>query len=206
MQLKINESLFPEITMQHIEIMCHAIGLDDEKPKRSRRGEYYYPYRNYYDSGTKHLAWEQLVELGYACKSDGSVYHLTNLGLSALSELIDVQIYSSAARYEAVTIRAVFKEMCRSDVFVGYGCWIPTSCIECATRTRIPLHKVRKAMHVLVSEGYVHKTYYSEFNEYSCRPICIWGYSCTEKARKTKIYKKFYEEEMRRINEILQKD
>ena len=202
MRIKTNEILFPEITKYHVELMLHAIGLDDESPKRSRTGEYYYPYRNYYDV-SESKEWEELVEMGYARKSSDAMYHVTNSGLCMLFILTNVKIYSPAARYEATTIREVFGFLCEADVFCGYGCWLPVSCGYCATCTNIPLHKVRKAMRTLIELGYACKTHYSDYDDNSLRPIYTRGYGLTEKARETEIHKRAREKEVRRIEAMM---
>lgn len=206
MQIETNEILYPGITEYHLKLMLHAIGLDDESPKRSRSGEYYYPYRNHYNAGSESKAWEELIALGYARKSSDAMYHVTLSGLNMLSNMTGVKIYSPAARYKATTIRKVFDFLCKTAVFCGYGCWIPVSCEECATQTNIPTHKVREAMHVLIEQGYVCKTHYSGYDDNKLVPVYIRGYACTEKARLTDLHKRARENERRRIKEMMERE
>ena len=205
MQINTDKFLYPDITVKHLKLMIHAIGLNDERPKRSRYGEYYYPFRNYYNAGEVSNEWEELVKLGYATKTGKATYCVTLGGLNAISNLIDVHIYSSAARYKERTLREVFNFLCKASVFCGYGCWIPISCKECATQTRIPLHKVREAMHALIKDGYVCETHYSGYDDYSLRPIYTRGYECTEKARLTEVYHRAMENEQKRVREMLER-
>lgn len=56
----------PKLSLRQIEIMRHAIGLGNEKLKKSR----YDAYRNHFVTSKIDEDWEYLVSIGYATKRD----------------------------------------------------------------------------------------------------------------------------------------
>jgi len=201
MKYKIDKTLFPDITEEHVEKMLHALGLDYESPKK-RNGKYFcYPYRNHYDAGgNDNDVWGFLKEKGLADTGSSGMYYVTNAGLGVLSRITGIQIWSPHARYEADVYFAVRRAFIDADVYVGYGCWLPMSMPQIAEVTRIPHHKVRKAIHKLVEEGYLKRGYYGGCDD-SGTLHCAHGYFCTEKVKELPYYQKAYDREMKIINQ-----
>ncbi len=97
------------MTEKQIGLMMHALGLDNEKP-RKRNGKYYYKaYRNRYMTGKMKLSkvglnlfdskrdadddvaeWDDLVSNGYAKRIENTTYYyqVTHKGMDALAEVL----------------------------------------------------------------------------------------------------------------------
>lgn len=76
----------PRLSLRQIEIMRHAIGLDNEKLKKSR----YDAYRNYFVTSKIDEDWEYLVSIGYAIKMEFEIekqigYFITTHGAKYLT-------------------------------------------------------------------------------------------------------------------------
>lgn len=52
------------ISLKHIKLMKHALGLEKDRFKNKN----YLAYRNYYTSPNKNNLWEDLVELDFAMR------------------------------------------------------------------------------------------------------------------------------------------
>lgn len=82
-----------KLSLRQIELMRHAIGLGNEKLKKSR----YDAYRNYVVLNGEDKDWEELVSIGYAVKykveiTDKVSYHVTGQGAKFLTCLFGVLI------------------------------------------------------------------------------------------------------------------
>lgn len=82
-------------TIEQIDLMKHAIGLDDSKPKRGR----YSAYRNYFITVKKEEPWERLVERGYAASQEDYrngqyyvCYSVTRKGMNILERIMEIII------------------------------------------------------------------------------------------------------------------
>lgn len=76
----------PRLSLRQIEIMRHAIGLGNEKLKKSR----YDAYRNYFVTSKIDEDWEYLVSIGYAIKMEFEIekrigYFITTHGAKYLT-------------------------------------------------------------------------------------------------------------------------
>lgn len=80
-----------------INHMLHALGCGTRATYKRRGKEFYRPYRNYYDCGSKRsLAWDVMVAQGYAeCIKRGEDfwYRVTDKGLEYLSDVTGVHFY-----------------------------------------------------------------------------------------------------------------
>jgi len=63
---------YGSITIHQLDLMKHALGLDQTKPKRCK----YTAYRNYFCLYGQIVEWESLVELGVAASGDAT--HMGN--------------------------------------------------------------------------------------------------------------------------------
>lgn len=82
-----------KLSLRQIEIMRHAIGLGNEKLKKSR----YDAYRNRYVVTDPNTEWEYLIGIGYAGNSEfqiggNVVYYVTDSGIEYLSSLFGLTI------------------------------------------------------------------------------------------------------------------
>lgn len=173
------------ISKTQLKMMIQAIGLDRSEPKRSRGGLYYYPKWNFYSAKVNVAEWNELQCMGYA-NQYGSVCYVTSLGLKLLSDILGIQIWNPVGKYAETVIAAVFEHICRVDAANEY--WTITSCSECSEELRIPVHKVRKAMEELITKGLARKENSAIPNEHG-KTLCFRGYTCTEKARHTSVYR-----------------
>lgn len=90
-----------KITKPQLELMKHAIGLDqvDAKPKRGK----YIAYRNYSCTSGKNEEWESLVKIGVAKSNVGNqeiypnavFYHVSEDGLRMMEEILGFKIVKS---------------------------------------------------------------------------------------------------------------
>ena len=90
-----------KITKQQLELMKHAIGLEqaDAKPKRGK----YIAYRNYFCTYGNSEEWESLVKLGVAKSNVGNqeiypnavFYHVSEDGLRMMEEILGFKIVES---------------------------------------------------------------------------------------------------------------
>ena len=76
----------PKLSLRQIEIMRHAIGLGNEKLKKS----IYDAYRNYFVTSKIDEDWEYLVGINYATKREFEnekqiVYYVTTQGAKYLT-------------------------------------------------------------------------------------------------------------------------
>ena len=89
--MNLNGSIMSEqkLSLRQIEIMRHAIGLGNEKLKKSR----YDAYRNHFIVGKIDEDWENLVAIGYATKREFKDekqvgYYVTTQGAKFLTCLL----------------------------------------------------------------------------------------------------------------------
>ncbi len=194
-------STLPDLSEVQISQMEHCVGLGN-KAKKSGKG-YYQPYRNYYDAGGNDIeVWESLKKLGLADK--GRTYHLTKMGLDALSQITGIVIYSENAYCLADAKSEVLKAFIDQDVAICYGCWYPTSAKYISEITRIPLPMVRRCVNKLLEEGLLVKGHEGGIDD-GGNPYCYHGYFCTDKAKELDYWKKAHEREENYINESLRK-
>ena len=86
------------LTIHHIDLMKHALGLDQTKSK-PKRGKYT-AYRNYYCNNGKNCDWETLVECGLATSRDGNpeiypssvFYYVSEKGMKFLGNVLGFKI------------------------------------------------------------------------------------------------------------------
>jgi hypothetical protein len=91
-------SEYENITIRQLNLMKHALGLDQTKAK-PKRGKYT-AYRNYYCSYGKNEDWESLVESGVATSRTGDpeiyptsvFYHVSNEGMQLLERVLGFKI------------------------------------------------------------------------------------------------------------------
>ena len=89
---------YENITINQLDLMKHAIGLDqvNAKPKRGK----YIPYRNYYCSYGKNEYWESLVGYGVATCHMGNpeiypssiFYHVSDEGMKFMESILGFKI------------------------------------------------------------------------------------------------------------------
>ena len=85
-----------KITKPQLELMKHAIGLDNTKSKRKT----YTAYRNYFCTYGGSDEWESLVKLGVAKSNVGNqeiypnsvFYHVSEDGLRMMEEILGFKI------------------------------------------------------------------------------------------------------------------
>lgn len=84
-----------KLSIEQINKMKHAIGLNVARPNSKRR---YVAYRNFYDAGENpNKEWEELVELKLAIRrnsriSKSIIYYVSKEGLLYLSDLLGISI------------------------------------------------------------------------------------------------------------------
>lgn len=84
-----------KLSIEQINKMKHAIGLNVARPNSKRR---YVAYRNFYDAGENpNKEWEELVELKLAIRRNSNIsksiiYHVSKEGLLYLSDLLGISI------------------------------------------------------------------------------------------------------------------
>jgi hypothetical protein len=89
---------YEQITIHQLNLMKHALGLDQTKAK-PKRGKYT-AYRNYYCSYGKNEAWESLVECGVAISRAGDpdiyptsvFYHVSKEGMQLMEGILGFKI------------------------------------------------------------------------------------------------------------------
>ena len=190
--MKIDLTMFPDVTDTEAGMMMHAVGLDNARPYNHRNGRYYTPYRNYYGAGPgDRQYWDHLVSKGFAVEQGSKgLYKVSLLGLNALSIITGIQIWSEAANAKADTKQAVLRALIDSVVCGRYGEWVPRTSGQLAACTRIPLKKVRDALRVLVAEGYAEKCYYSDRTARGGDgPLGYHGYILTDKGKELPYFK-----------------
>jgi len=85
-------------TIHHLDLMKHALGLDQTKSK-PKRGKYT-AYRNYYCSFGKNADWETLVENGLATSREGNpeiypssvFYYVSEDGMKFIGDVLGFKI------------------------------------------------------------------------------------------------------------------
>lgn len=78
------------LCLKEIEVMKHAIGLDNIEGQKLKK---YKPYRNYYDAGESDLKiWNGLVKKGLAEAKSNNLFIVTALGKQKLSETYNIEI------------------------------------------------------------------------------------------------------------------
>lgn len=90
------KSKYETITVKQLNLMKHAIGLDQcgAKPKRGK----YTAYRNYFCTYGKNEDWESLVECGLATFNVGDpsvYYHVSEEGLRFMESILGFKIVES---------------------------------------------------------------------------------------------------------------
>jgi hypothetical protein len=91
-------SEYENITIRQLNLMKHALGLDQTKAK-PKRGKYT-AYRNYYCSYEKNSDWETLAECGLAISRIGDpeiyptsiFYHVSKEGMQLLESILGFKI------------------------------------------------------------------------------------------------------------------
>ena len=85
------------------QMVLHTIGLDYKRPYIRHGRKFYKPYRNYFTTKGKSVAFCPLVEAGYMTEramprtpdgTEGHIYRLTCTGLDWLGEQIGVVIHN----------------------------------------------------------------------------------------------------------------
>ena len=92
------KQIYKNITIHQLELMKHAIGLDQTKAK-PKRGKYT-AYRNYFNTSGKNEEWAALVKLGVAKSNVGNqeiypnsvFYHVSEDGLRMMEENLGFKI------------------------------------------------------------------------------------------------------------------
>ena len=85
-----------KLSLNQIEVMKHAIGLDNSRVKIKRSK--YEAYRNYYTASKEISEWEELVSLGLAIKykaanpNDYICYSVSENGFKLLSQIFSAKI------------------------------------------------------------------------------------------------------------------
>ena len=87
---------YEPITIAQLELMKHAVGLDqvDAKPKRGK----YTAYRNYFCTRGINADWETLLGLGVATSQTvepNVYYHVSGEGLQFMREVLGFKIVES---------------------------------------------------------------------------------------------------------------
>ena len=82
-----------KLSLRQIEMMRHAIGLGNDKLKKSR----YDAYRNRYIVSKPDENWEYLISIGYASTREFEMenqigYYVSELGVKYLSDLFGLII------------------------------------------------------------------------------------------------------------------
>lgn len=191
----------PGVTQYQAEMMLHAIGADNKKPRMYLGRQIYHAYRNYYDAGGEDIeAWKDLVSKRYAEKH--TFYHVTPQGLDILELLTGRStIYDAYENYgDCRTI--VLTQFLGADVYCGYGCWLPTSARTVSEALHIPYALVRETCRRLVEEGYLIKGHDGGMDE-DGQIHCYHGYYITDKARGLEKWKVLYDAEMAQLNKML---
>lgn len=93
------KQIYKNITIHQLELMKHAIGLDNTKSKRKT----YTAYRNYFCTYGNSEEWEALVKLGVAKSNVGNqeiypnsvFYHVSDYGLRVMEEILGFKIVES---------------------------------------------------------------------------------------------------------------
>lgn len=167
--------------------MGHCIGFDVRKTYERSGQKYFRPYRNHFNpGGTDKDIWAGLKEKGFAdCRvyENGEYnYWVTANGLSALSALEFVYIYSVNARGNEIDASYdVIEVLIEDAVYCGYGCWIPSSADDIAKRARLPKQLTVETLHYLEREkGYVAHVYEGGCDDEGF-PHCTHGWVLTKK-------------------------
>lgn len=87
---------YETITLHQLDLMKHAIGLDQAKPKRGK----YTAYRNYYCSSGTNTDWDTLVSCGLATFRVGDpaihpssvFYHVSEAGMRLIGSVLGFKI------------------------------------------------------------------------------------------------------------------
>lgn len=87
---------YETITLHQLDLMKHAIGLDQAKPKRGK----YTAYRNYYCSCGMNKDWDALVSCGLAISRVGNpeiyptsvFYHVSVEGMQLIGSVLGFKI------------------------------------------------------------------------------------------------------------------
>ncbi len=89
---------YNQITLNQLNLMKHALGLDNSKAK-PKRGKYT-AYRNYYCTYGKNVDWETLVECGAATSNVGNpeiypdtvFYYVSMDGMKLMGSILGFKI------------------------------------------------------------------------------------------------------------------
>ena len=85
------------------QMVLHTIGLDRKRPYTRHGRKFYKPYRNYFTTNGRSVAFRPLVEAGSMTENDmgrapdgteGHIYRLTRAGLDWLGKQIGVVIHN----------------------------------------------------------------------------------------------------------------
>lgn len=95
----------------------------------------------------------------------------------------------------------IFKQLCVHYCNCMSG-WLPLPARLLAKDNNCTLYMARKCLKQLKDEGLVISDIWHEYNEYSCRNILLRGFTITDKAKETEIFKQADMEERKMLKEI----